>query len=372
MNNQIKLLLCFFVVVFTFLYSCKKKEIEYVYKDRAWNEIDSWQESPSSYIVISGFNKVITQAKQFQDKIAFQSLSSIFVIDNSGMNNSTSDVCNNINEQMAIGKDFAVITKFFERGDSNIIIKRHEDFNYFTSFRFNIRKADTSFADFMYIDRSKIFINEYNQLLIPFYPKNTLNHNYNFLLLNVKDTIVFGEKQYKVSSYKKIEIPNSFSIRDIHSIFVHKGNFFFTASYKTIKIDTNGDYYEIFNYSSFCYFYNTNTLGALSYTSSVDETYLNISNDEGRTWNRLTLSENILYSLVNNFVSVQDSFVMFRNEGLYTFSYNNSSWKLRELENDGLQGKVITGISILGNEVYVSTMQGLYKRKLSDFFQSKK
>lgn len=195
MNNQIKLLLCFFVV-FSVLYSCKKKEIEYVYKDRAWSEIDSWQESPSSYIVISGFDKVITQAKQFQDKIAFQSLSSIFVIDNSGMKNSTSDVCNNINEQMAIGKDFTVITKFFERGDSNIIIKRHEDFNYFTSFRFNIRNADTSFADFMYIDNSKIFINEYNQLLIPFYPKNTLNHNYNFLLLNVKDTIVFGEKQY--------------------------------------------------------------------------------------------------------------------------------------------------------------------------------
>ena len=96
-----------------------------------------------------------------------------------------------------------------------------------------------------------------------------------------------------------------------------------------------------------------------------------VSSDDGETWTAFTGSPSFL--IFSDFRVLGDSLIghTTNNNQLYTLRWNGGSGRVRELKNDGLEQTEITGLEQLGDTVYVGTTNGLFKRPLKNFFESK-
>ncbi|MBG8552525.1 hypothetical protein [Hymenobacter guriensis] len=98
-----------------------------------------------------------------------------------------------------------------------------------------------------------------------------------------------------------------------------------------------------------------------------------VSLDKGVTWRRYTDTPDAF--TFTEYYTVGDSLVGISHAGttnqLFTLRWNNFSYKLRALENDGLERVDISNLAVLGDTVYVGTNGGLFKRPLSAFFETK-
>ncbi|QKG55426.1 hypothetical protein GKZ68_01485 [Hymenobacter sp. BRD128] len=97
------------------------------------------------------------------------------------------------------------------------------------------------------------------------------------------------------------------------------------------------------------------------------------SADNGETWQRFTGVPN--YFGVSTFRPVGDSLVGITHtiitNSLYSLRWQGNSYRVRELKNDGLGQADFTDLAQLGDTVYLGTTNGLFKRPLSNFFESK-
>jgi hypothetical protein len=97
------------------------------------------------------------------------------------------------------------------------------------------------------------------------------------------------------------------------------------------------------------------------------------STDNGETWQRFTGVPS--YFGVSTFRPVGDSLVgishTIATNSLYTLRWQGNNYRVRELKNDGLGKADFTDIVQLGDTVYLGTSNGLFKRPLSKFFESR-
>ncbi len=135
------------------------------------------------------------------------------------------------------------------------------------------------------------------------------------------------------------------------------------------KIRENGSAKQVFGYSvtDACYKWQGILYAVEEYNSILT------SKDDGETWQRATGTPDAF-----NFTSyraIGDSLVgVARQAGsnyLFTLRWSGPNYTVRALKNDGLGQGAISGIEQLGDTVYLGTTNGLFKRPLNKFFESK-
>ena len=107
--------------------------------------------------------------------------------------------------------------------------------------------------------------------------------------------------------------------------------------------------------------------------ATLDGSRLAVSTTNGDTWQISPGGPNLLYTTIH---PVGDSLVgVSHSLGGSLFSFNldvaNQRWRIRPLKDDGLNQTAINGLETWGDTVYLATSNGLYKRPLSKFFESK-
>lgn len=68
-------------------------------------------------------------------------------------------------------------------------------------------------------------------------------------------------------------------------------------------------------------------------------------------------------------INTTDSLVVFRFDRLYTLFLGEDFFRLRPLNNEGLEGAEITSIASFGDTVYVTTLSGVYQRGIDVFYE---
>lgn len=115
------------------------------------------------------------------------------------------------------------------------------------------------------------------------------------------------------------------------------------------------------------------TVYSIQQNSAGNATFYTSTND-GETWQQITgFNQGLLFS---SFYPVGDSLVGISHgvitNSIYTLRWLNASTiRLRELKSDGLGYTDFSDLAQLGDTVYLGTTNGLYKRPLSKFFESK-
>ena len=104
-----------------------------------------------------------------------------------------------------------------------------------------------------------------------------------------------------------------------------------------------------------------------------DGTSLLTSRDNGETWQKSTGVPN--YFQICTFYPVGDSLVAIShhiaNNSLFSVRWQGTTYRLRQLKNDGLGQADFSDLAQLGDTVYLATTNGLFKRPLKIFFESK-
>lgn len=97
------------------------------------------------------------------------------------------------------------------------------------------------------------------------------------------------------------------------------------------------------------------------------------STDDGETWQQSTGVPT--YFRLSTFYPVGDSIVGVTHgvpeNILYTLRWQGATYRVRELKSDGLNRADFTDLVQLGDTMYLGTTNGLFKRPLKQFFESK-
>ena len=113
--------------------------------------------------------------------------------------------------------------------------------------------------------------------------------------------------------------------------------------------------------------------GTLYAVQSDGKNGLLTSTDEGETWQYHSNTPD--YFHFSNFYPVGDSLVGMSHgvatNSLYTLRWQGNNYRVRELKNDGLGQADFSDLAQLGDTVYLGTSNGLFKRPLNKFFESK-
>ena len=72
-----------------------------------------------------------------------------------------------------------------------------------------------------------------------------------------------------------------------------------------------------------------------------------------------------------NFTRIDDRVVAYRFAQLWEVTLENDILNFTELDNDGLDGLSITSANLFGDQIYVTTLSGVYNKSLAEFFVAK-
>lgn len=101
----------------------------------------------------------------------------------------------------------------------------------------------------------------------------------------------------------------------------------------------------------------------------AEESRLLISEDNGDNWQEYSGNNSVMTA--SNYYSLKDSLVGAYRDNIFTLNWSGSTYKLRFLKNDGVEGTRINGIEILRDTVYLATTGGLFTKPVRSFFDSK-
>ena len=231
-----------------------------------------------------------------------------------------------------------------------------------------VSETDTSFTGFMFRRSSRnecMAINTLGQVLIPY--NSSVNYELRFLLVNTSLTGTPGPAE--IGTIKIIPI------EDQHETYVdflqsYKDMFFITTDSKTYIINSQGEISRKFdNLHLYSIIPKNDTLYTFGYDLTLPGMELLYSADNGFKWNKasnaVTETAYLNYSVIGNRV------VGYWKSQLWEFSLNKNGYRAVNLDNDGLSGKIITSVSEYKDNVYVSTLTGVYYKNTTDLFQEK-
>jgi len=232
---------------------------------------------------------------------------------------------------------------------------------------------DSTFAQFnspYYFMSEFAVFNDQNQCLIPYQTYYTSDGGVQFISSTPKLLIT----QLLVNDYEGAGIDFIDTVRctilrpdqDIGSVIsLHSfgENFFVTGYSNTFRITSGldvetvfeGRLYKIFKYKGLLYAFSKNELyksenDGLSWqlVSSVDPNYWRIN-----------------YELIDN------ELIGYYNSQIFHINITDDAIEVEELMTDGLEGNTITSASLFKDKVYLTTLSGVFTKKLDDFFTVK-
>ena len=93
------------------------------------------------------------------------------------------------------------------------------------------------------------------------------------------------------------------------------------------------------------------------------------SSDNGLTWIKGGETPWLIASV--NFAKIDGKIIGYRYAQLWEVSTTETSFNFKELDNDGLDGKMITSVSEFDDKVFITSLSGVYRRPSDEFFTYK-
>lgn len=240
----------------------------------------------------------------------------------------------------------------------------------YTSFSLNIKDIDTSYGgfDFSYFLHNEcIAINDNNQALIPY---RGLGKNVGALKLALVDIKVNGDfiESTDTLRTKIITLDDEFQINALY--IQHLGNnFFLTTDTKTYRVNSTGEIAGVYNYHFYDIIEKQDTAFAVGYDFDLRQYEWSYSLDKGVLWNKVVKITNqyewLHYAMVNNQI------IGFWKSQIWQIKTTSTGIESIELDNDGLEGKQITSLTVYKGKVFVSTLSGVFYKTIDDFFKVK-
>lgn len=264
------------------------------------------------------------------------------------------------NQKPPIGKDFHVLYA------NNGLVRFVPNLNPVSQgAAFDLRLGDLD-EDFRFLEGmvygrgESIVINDQNQVLIPYADSTTevrmalVDMSYepdNVQLRHNLDTV-----RTQIIS---IDLPVENFVVAMESI---GDRFFITTDNKVFRMESTGQYREVLDQRLYKYFEIDNFLIGVGLNN------LFISADEGLSW---TPRSGLDLPVDINFTRIGDRVVAYRFAQLWEVVLENDELSFTELDNDGLDGLSITSVNLFGDQVYVTSLSGVYNKSLAEFFVAK-
>jgi hypothetical protein len=341
-----------------FIFGCKENStVKYIEPD----SLHIW--SPVSKI--SGVFKLVTTAKNFDDFIFFKGVYSTTTISKNNLilNSFTLNTIVNFikegigNKYMAeISNGTVVISDIRKRDDGDyyyIVDFKNIDSNYISL------NLNTSF------DYEANAININDQLIVPILSKDPTQKPILYLLDIIEDNSKPFGQHINIKNLKRLQIDESTYYTNYYQLTVKGENFFYLNDYGTYKIDKNGNHKKVLKGESVrSIFQFQNKLFEASIPNG-----LFTSSDDGENW---TEFDGYADFLVNSrYYTVSDSLIAVYHDQLFTVQITNDSYNARELVDKGLEGNIITSVNEFNDNIYISTLAGVFVKPKSTFFDSK-
>ncbi len=235
------------------------------------------------------------------------------------------------------------------------------------------QSIDSSFQNINYFTGNGMNINDDNKLLFSVrkkYIQGVPDPNLYFWMFDclIEDdhlTITFDKEI-------KIEIPGSGNISNqklITNIFIFENDFYcsINAPVTTFKINSQGDYKELFPLRDTKIFKKNDTLFALGHTRECTYGYA-IKAPQNQDWASYSLAA--YDGCWGQFYQINDRFVSTKNEHIWELKINHSdlTYNIREIDGNCLQKSAIRRLFEFKDKVYLATLDGLYVKDLKYFF----
>lgn len=173
----------------------------------------------------------------------------------------------------------------------------------------------------------------------------------------------------------KIEFPevsNTYGVKSITEILVFDNEFYCSINTPTTtyKIDSEGAYEELFPLRDSRIFSKNDTLFALGHTREYEIGYA-IKPPFGNSWE--TYSLGVFDGGSGKFYQVNGQFIMVKSNQFWELkiSHSDQTFSFKEIDREGLPPISIRSLFEFKNKVYLVTPEGLFYKKLEDFFTYK-
>jgi len=167
------------------------------------------------------------------------------------------------------------------------------------------------------------------------------------------------EKVLTLDEKRVIDIPANFALDYVTSFFEADGNFIFSSNSKTYLLDKAGNLNQVLDKYLEDIVSFENKLFARSWSN------LYMSNDNGLSW--VSLGNNI--PLNSKFFIINNSLGLHVGHQISIIDLKTN--QLVELKNDGLESNQIVSIKKYNNQVFVSTLSGVFYKNINSFFDNK-
>ncbi len=233
----------------------------------------------------------------------------------------------------------------------------------------NLSEIDSLSAGISSIDAFRgdnIGLNTAHQCLVPYdrYIDNTnavIQKGSNFFIITCRIEKTEFE-QIQVDKIDKLSFsPEKGDLFKIESIDEY---FFIVLAYNTYRIDKNMDVKLVHEG-----LINDIFRDGQKYVATGASGFL-YSYDEGITWQKKA-DETDTYFRYATYVSIDDRIIAFINGQIWECDFGENEIVLKELDNDGLEGNKITSISKFENQIYVTSLSGVFNKSATKFFQYK-
>ncbi len=360
--NKIKLLLAVFVLI-----SCKPKTNEVlveIERKSAWTRNTNFKYSlangANSFTSLSGnlytlayggINFGITQP----DSSAEFGASSTFYINLAD---------HPIDTKYPISEDIYVLSYFSKPKNVIGFFSCKNPVTIGSSISIIMEEADSTFQGFDFpVNGESIVINKSNQVLIPYHKisNGEFGYNYALLLVNLK-LIVEGYTKVRIDSYKVIDLPYGLLPESVVRLKSYDSTFVVSTESATYFVTSNGSLSKVLDtpiYREFYYDGKFYGIGFKDIFTSLD----------GKSWTLIGTHDGLDAPEYKN---IDGRVVAYWFDNLYEIIIDETGFNSVELENDGLEGNLITSISKFNSQVYVTTRSGVFFREIEDFFVEKK
>lgn len=255
---------------------------------------------------------------------------------------------------------------FFRKDNKLWFVPTGNPFTGNTTFTFSLKDIDTSFVRYSFPSYTQgvcIAINNNDQALIPYYGVG----GYKLALVNVKvnsnSNISLDTLMTKIITLNHFNAYNALKIQSIDKYF------FLTTVSKTYRINSAGDITGVYDYRFHDIIEKQDSLFAVGYNNRLQHYEWVCSMDKGISWNTVANIPGefswLSYTLIN------ERIIGFRNSQIWEIKRKSTGFEAIELDNSGLDGKMITSITFFKDNIYVSSLSGIFYRNLDSFFDVK-
>ncbi len=239
---------------------------------------------------------------------------------------------------------------------------------------FHLPTYDSAFVDindsWMKKNSECMIINDAMYCLVPYLTKNNQSR---FFLIKPKP--VWYADEFLLSdnpddAIVKIVTPNVEDEPAVYFMDTYYNSFFVTMEGDFFKMDTIGNFEKVLDKTIYQMVQLSDSLIAFGFDK---KTYLSV--DKGETWQEFfDVPEDNSYNYLD-FTMIDNKIVAYSSEytnRLYHLYIQDNTFQLDSIPCDGLEETHITSFSEFNNQVYVTTLSGLFYKDLKDFFGDKR